>query len=417
MPKTAKPLSATQVKQTKPKAKEYNLADGRGLYLRVKPSGSKLWLFNYQKPYTKQRSNISLGSYPDVTLAEAKAERDKCQSLLAKDIDPREHRIAEERQKAEAHSNTVGKIYLKWLKLKQADVSEVYYKKIKNRLEQYIIPKLGKKPIHQITAVEAISVISPLADDGKLETVKKICRWLNEIMVYAVNSGIVQHNPLSGIGKAFSAPKTTNLPTLLPNQLPKLVKAIHAASIKPVTKYLTLWQLHTMVRPAEASNAKWEEINLDRKVWEIPAERMKKNRPHVIPLTSHTLEILEALKPLTGHREYIFPSDISPRKPANSQTVNMALKRMGFKGQIVSHGFRSLASTTLNEQSFDPDVIEAALAHVDTNAIRATYNRAEYLEQRRTMMQWWSSQIHASASTKHTDRKKITRKNLTLLHA
>ena len=415
MPRTTKPLSATQIKQAKPRAKEYNLADGQGLYLRVKPTGAKHWLFNYQKPHTKQRSNISLGSYPAVSLAEAKKERDLCQSLLAKDIDPREQKIVEKREKANAHANTLGNIYSEWLKLKQQDVSSSYFKKIENRLDKYIIPKLGKRPLHKITAVEAISVIRPLADDGKLETVKKICRWFNEIMVYAVNSGIILHNPLSGIGKAFNAPKTVNLPTLRPDQLPKLVSTIEEASIKPMTKHLMLWQLHTIVRPAEASNARWEEIDFDKKVWEIPAERMKKNRPHLVPLTSQTIGILQALKPLSGHLEHIFTSDINPRKPANSQTVNMALKRMGFKDQIVSHGFRALASTTLNEQEFDPDVIEVALAHVDSNSIRATYNRSEYLEQRKKMMQWWSDQI--AGINRKTSGKMPSKKNLSLVSA
>jgi integrase len=152
-----------------------------------------------------------------------------------------------------------------------------------------------------------------------------------------------------------------------------------------------------MVRPAEAAGARWDEIDANKALWEIPAERMKKSRAHTIPLSPQALNLLDILKPLSGHREFLFPADRNPWKPANSQTANMALKRMGFGGRLVSHGLRALASTTLNEQGFDPDVIEKALAHVDQNAIRAAYNRAEYLERRRVMMCWWSDHIEQAA--------------------
>lgn len=406
MPKTTKPLSATEVKQAKPRSREYNLGDGNGLYLRVKPNGTKLWLFNYQKPFTKQRSNISLGTLPPVSLAQARKQRDQNRELLAKDIDPREHRIAERSKKAEAHANTFENIYLKWLKLKEPEISESYYKKIKNRLDRYIIPKLGKQPIHKITAVTAIEVITPLADNGKLETVKKLCRWVNEIMVFAANTGVIYSNPLAGIGKAFNAPKAVNLPTLKPEELPLLIIRLGKADIKPVTRGLIEWQLHTMTRPGEAAGTKWKEIDFSKAQWEIPATRMKKNRSHVIPLSPQALAMLDTMKSIGNSREYVFPSDSSPRKSASSQTVNMALKRMGFKGKLVSHGLRALASTTLNEQGFDPDVIETALAHVDQNAIRAAYNRAEYLERRRTMMCWWSEHIDQATSSKMPNRSK-----------
>ena len=409
MPKAITPLSATKINQAKPKAKEYNLADGNGLYLRIKPSGAKLWLFNYQKPYTKQRTNISLGSLPPVSLAQARKGREQFRALLSDDIDPREHRTAEKNKKADAYSNTLENVATKWLKLKEEKVSDSYYKKISNRLNKYILPKLGKIPIHKVDAVMAIDVFTPLADEGKLETVKKLCQWANEIMVFAVNSGVIYSNPLSGIGKAFNAPKTTNLPTLKPAELPELMNGLKEANIKLVTKLLIEWQLHAMVRPSEAAGTRWDEIDLENETWEIPASRMKKRKSHIVPLTPQSLLILEALKPISGNKEHVFPSDISSRKSANSQTANMALKRMGFGGRLVSHGLRALASTTLNEQGFSPDVIEAALAHVDQNSIRAAYNRAEYIEQRKVMMRWWSDHIEEAAKGKSKTGKKHLR--------
>lgn len=398
MARVTKPLTDTEIRQAKPKDKEYSLADGRNLYLRVKVNGSKAWVLNYYRPGTKKRANVGLGPYPDVSLAAVRKKADELRTALAEGVDPTEHRQDKLRAHAEQHTNTFEYIARKWLTLKEGKVSPAYYEKISSRLEKYIFPKMGKTPIHKVTAVSAIEIIQPLANDEKLETVKKICRWTNEIMVYAVNTGVAHANPLAGIGKAFSAPKVTNLPTLRPEELPNLMFAIHHSNTKLITRCLIEWQLHTMVRPAEASGTRWNEINLNKSEWTIPAERMKKNKPHVVPLSPQALRLLDVLKPFSGHREYVFPSDHDPRRSANSQSANRALARMGFHGRLVSHGLRALASTTLNEQGFDPDVIEAALAHVDKNSIRAAYNRAQYLERRREMMGWWSNHIESCAA-------------------
>lgn len=223
-------------------------------------------------------------------------------------------------------------------------------------------------------------------------------------MNYSVNCGLVFSNPLSGIKAAFKKPKKENMASLKPEELPELMSAIANASIKRTTRCLLEWQLHTMTRPAEASGARWDEIDLDTKIWSIPPERMKKRREHRIPLTEQALALLETMQPISGHREFVFPSDRDPLKPCNSQTANMALKRMGFAGRLVSHGLRSLASTTLNEQGF-----EAALAHVDDNQVRSAYNRTDYLERRIPMMSWWSGHIDEAAqgSLSVTGRKQL----------
>jgi integrase len=190
------------------------------------------------------------------------------------------------------------------------------------------------------------------------------------------------------------------LPTLKPSELPRLMQTLNIASIKIVTRCLIEWQLHTMVRPNEAATAKWVDVDFEKQVWTIPADNMKKkgNGDHSVPLTEQTLKLLEFIKPISGHREYVFPADRNPRSHANSSTANMALKRMGFDKELVAHGMRALASTTLNEQGFDPDVIESALAHVDKNEVRRAYNRAEYLVRRRKLMCWWSDHIEQAAT-------------------
>lgn len=397
MARTTRPLTNTEVKQAKPKAREYNLADGQGLYLRVKPNGSKLWLFNYSRPFTKQRANISLGSYPDLSLASARAKRQKMRELLAEDVDPKHFKIEQTRQQIEAHESTLNQVFNKWLETKKSKVSSGYAKDIEAAFRLHIAPKLGKYPIHKISAREAISVIEPIAAKGSLETVKRLCQRLNEVMVYATNIGLLESNPLAGIHKAFEAPRRRNMPTLKPEQLPELMSCLNQASIRRTTRCLIEWQLHTMVRPSEAAGTKWEELDLHKNLWTIPAERMKRRRPHTVPLTDQMLSILKIMKPISQNRAFVFPSERNPRTHANTQTANMALKRMGFGGKLVAHGLRAIASTTLNEQGFDPDVIEAALAHSDKNEVRGAYNRAEYLERRKRLMEWWSEHIDSAS--------------------
>ena len=230
-----------------------------------------------------------------------------------------------------------------------------------------------------------------------LETVKRLTQRLNEVMTYAVNGGLIHSNPLAGIKANFKKPQKENMAALKPEELPELMAAIANASIKRVTRCLIEWQLHTMTRPGEAAGTRWDEIDFEQKLWTIPAERMKKRRQHRIPLSSHALAILEVMRPISGNRQYIFPSDRNPKTHCNNQTANMAIKRMGFEGRLVSHGLRSIASTTLNEHGFDPEIIEAALAHTDENQVRGAYNRAEYLARRIPMMEWWSHHIEECA--------------------
>jgi integrase len=394
------PLTNTEVKQAKPKDKVYKLGDGNGLQLRVKPTGAKSWLLDYIKPYTNKRTAIGFGSYPAVSLADARKLRDNAKELLAKDIDPKEYKDQVKRQEQEKHANTFEQVSFNWYELKQTEVSQDHAKDIWRSLELHILPALGKYPISKITAPIVIDELKPLAAKGTLEMVKRLSQRLNEIMTYAVNTGLIHANPLIGIKAAFQKPDKKHMPTLLPQQLPELMNAISYASIKRVTRCLIEFQLHTMVRPSEAAGAKWSEIDLANKLWVIPAERMKKKREHTVPLTEQTIELLERVTPISGHREFIFPADRDPKKHANESTANAALKRMGFHNKLVAHGMRALASTTLNEQGFDPDVVEAALAHVDKNEVRRAYNRADYLKRRAVMMTWWSEHIEQAQTGK-----------------
>lgn len=397
MAKTITRLSDKEIKASKPGDKEYNLFDGDGLRLRVKPNGSKHWLLNYYRPTNRKRANLSLGKYPDLSLANARKSSLEAKELIAQGIDPQEERKRQQQEHKTIHQHTFINVAKEWFEIKKDDVTPDYAVDIWRSLELHIFPDLSDIPVTEITAPQVIELLKPIEAKGSLETVKRLAQRLNEVMNFATNCGLVQANPLTGIKAAFKKPKKENMAALTPAELPELMGAIANASIKRTTRCLIEWQLHTMTRPSEASGAKWEEIDWKEKVWTIPAERMKKRREHRIPLTEQILELLEVIKPISGHREFIFPSDRDQKKPCNSQTANMALKRMGFAGRLVSHGLRSLASTTLNEQGFDRDLVEAALAHVDDNQVRSAYNRTDYLERRRPMMCWWSGQIEEAA--------------------
>lgn len=212
-------------------------------------------------------------------------------------------------------------------------------------------------------------------------------------MIYAVNTGLIYNNPASGIGMAFERPKKQNMPTLRPEELPKLMRSLAMSNLSVSTRCLIEWQLLTLVRPSEASGARWAEIDLDAKLWTIPAECMKAKREHIVPLSSQALEILNVMKPISAQREHLFPSRNDPKQAMNSQTANAALKRIGYGGKLVAHGLRSIASTALNESGYNADVIEAALSHIEKNEVRRAYNRSTYLSQRVPLMQWWGNMV------------------------
>ncbi len=400
MAKITKPLTNTEVKQAKPKDKDYTLLDGEGLQLRVKTTGTKSWIFNYYHPITKKRKNLSLGQYPALSLAQARKQRSSSKELLANNIDPKEHRDDLLSDKKLKMAFTLECIALEWFEIKKTKIAETTSKSLWRNMENHVFPKIGHRPIDKLLAPEVIKILKPLAAKGSLETLQKVIGNINEIMKHAVNTGRIHHNPLSGIRSAFETPKVTHMATIKPEELPELMKAISYSNITIVTRCLLEFQLHTMVRSSEAASASWDEIDFENKLWVIPAQRMKMKVEHTVPLTEQVLDLLRRVKQLSGERKYIFPADRHPNQPSGSERANKALQRIGFKGRLVAHGMRSLASTTLNEQGFDGDVIESALAHQEKNEVRRAYNRAEYLERRRKLMYWWSEYIEQAQTGK-----------------
>ena len=396
MARQTKPLSVKEIESAKPKEADYVLYDGDGLELLIKSSGSKIWQFRYIRPVTKKRAKKSIGPYPSVTLADARNYRAESRSLLAKQIDPQEHQQEQLRSSLEAKTNTFQLVAERWWNVKKASVTEDYAEDIWRSLERDVFPAIGDVSVTDIKAHTLVQAVQPVQARGALETVRRLCQRINEVMIYAQNTGLIDAVTSVNIGKAFEKPQKKNMPSIRPDQLPQLMQTMRTASISLSTRCLFMWQLLTITRPAEAAEARWEEVDIEAREWKIPAARMKMNRDHTVPLSDEAIAILEMMKPLSGNREFIFPSRIKPTQPMNSQTVNAALKRAGLGGILVSHGLRSIASTALNEEGFPPDVIEAALAHVDKNEVRRAYNRSDYLEQRRPMMQWWANFVQVA---------------------
>ncbi|HBW7943532.1 TPA: tyrosine-type recombinase/integrase, partial [Klebsiella pneumoniae] len=308
---------------------------------------------------------------------------------LANGIDPQiQAEVAEEQQQI-ALDSIFSTVAANWFQLKSKSVTPDYAKDIWRSLEKDVFPTIGELPVQQIKARTLVEALEPIKARGALETVRRLVQRINEIMIYAVNTGLINANPASGIGMAFEKPKKQNMPTLRPEELPKLMRSLVMSNLSVPTRCLIEWQLLTLVRPSEASGARWAEIDLNAKLWTIPAERMKAKREHIVPLSLQAIEILEIMKPISAHRKFIFPSRNDHNKPMNSQTANAALKRIGYAGKLVAHGLRSIASTAMNEEGFNPDVIEAALSHNDKNEVRRAYNRSTYLEQRKQLAVWW----------------------------
>ncbi|MFM5585413.1 integrase domain-containing protein [Aeromonas rivipollensis] len=393
-------LSDSKVRAAKPQEKEYTLSDGDGLELRVSKSGSRRWVFKYYRPSDKKRTNIAFGTYPEVSLAAARERRRQARALLAEGIDPKLHQleqIAIAKAEQEASTNTFERMAAKWLELKRHDVSEAYANDAWRSLELYVLPFIGSLPIDQIRAPKVIALLRALEADGKLETVRRLCQRINEILDYTVNHGLLDANPCSAIRKVFKKPTKKHQPTIAPSELPLLMADIAGGRLDHTTRCQIEWSLHTLVRPGESAGTRWDEIDFDTKVWNIPADRMKMERPHRVPLTPQALALLERMKPISGHRPFVFPGYRNPMGHINDQSANAALKRLGYGGRLVAHGLRSLGSTTLNEQGFNPDAIEAALSHADDNEIRRAYNRSDYFEQRVIMMGWWSNHIEQAS--------------------
>ncbi|HBE3761061.1 TPA: integrase domain-containing protein [Escherichia coli] len=394
-----RPLSASEVQKAKPADKDYELFDGQGLTLFVRTSGKKIWRFRYKRPGSTTRTTITLGYYPAMSLASARALHAEQLSLLVKGIDPKKLEQEEAERERLAVESLFINVATRWFAVKKTRISEDYANDIWRSLERDVFPAIGQTPVTELKAHTLIAALEPVRARGTLETLHRLTQRINEVMKFAINTGLLDANPASTIDEAFVKPKKQHMPTIRPERLPELMQRVHTTCLSPMTRLLLQWQLLTLVRPAEAAGTMWCEIDMDKRLWTIPAERMKMKREHQVPLSPQAMSVLAQLKPLSEHSLYVFPGRVKRSQPMHSETVNKALWRMGYGGELVSHGFRALGSTALNEAGFMPDAVEAVLSHIDENPTRVAYNRAVYLVQRVELMNWWGQKISEASVT------------------
>ena len=401
MARTITPLNNTKIDKAKPQQKEFTLSDGKGLYLLIKPNGAKLWRFNYYKPFTqpKKRALIGVGKYPDISLQQARAIRDEYLSLLAQNIDPATYRRQQEQTKKDELNNTYESVAWAWFEYRKTkkNFSADYQKDVESLIRRNLLPHFGHLPISQITAPLALKAFKQYQDEGKLEKLKRSIQKHNEIMTYALHREIIQSNPTANISKEFDSPTVEHFKTIKPEDLSEFIYTLNHAQIQLQTRYLILWQLLTMTRPNEAATARYEDIDEKAKIWAIYIQKGikedDKGRVHKITLSRQALALLREIKKLSGGKTYLFPSMKNPQSHVNTQTANSAIKRMGYKGKLVAHGLRAIASTYLNEKGYDSELIEVALSHMKSDRIKAAYDRGERLEQRFKLLQVWGDFI------------------------
>ncbi|MDA0128740.1 tyrosine-type recombinase/integrase [Vibrio sp. MarTm2] len=411
----AKRITDATLKKLDVKDKEYTFTVEEGLQLRIRPkrsekgTGTKAWQFKYRHPVTRKITKIPMGTYPSLRLAAAKLEAAKFRKQLAEGIDPKRAKEEKRKEEQRKHSDIFEAITTEWFERKRKTISEFHAERVWRTLEKYILKDLGPYPVGEITRRDAIALLRPLEKDGKLSTIKRICQSLNQIMEFAVASDVLQANPLTKMINAFEKHKVEHMATIRPEMLGKFLSRLEKnEKIQDKTKCLLLWQLHTIARPKEAARTRWKDIDLQNKSWTIPAAEMKRGKEHKVPLTDEAIEILSKMRPQSEGKEFVFPGERNPNSHVSIFTANAALKRsLGFKGELVAHGLRAIASTALHEQGFDTLHIEACLSHADQNETRASYNRSNFFEQRKDIMRWWSEYIR-TASEKHLNSQPIS---------
>ncbi|MEO6830426.1 MAG: integrase arm-type DNA-binding domain-containing protein, partial [Acidobacteriaceae bacterium] len=368
------------------------LHDGEGLYLWVFANGRKHWRFRWRVD-GKERL-LALGQYPHVSLAEARKQRDKMQGQREHDLDPSAERMAEIQRKRIADANSLETVAKEWYG-KQVHVwSASHIRDVKRRLEGNIFPILGQRPIAEIEAPELLSAIRKIESRGSYDLAHRVLQVCGQVFRFGIATGRCNRDLSKDLHGALTPHQKQHQAAVRPEELPALMRAIAgydrlgSSQVRLALQLLAL----TFVRTGELIGATWDEFKLDEKVWVIPAERMKMRAEHIVPLPTQTLALLAELKPLSGYSRFILPGRNAAKTLSNGAML-MALKRLGYRGKMTGHGFRSVASTVLNEQGFRPDVIERQLSHCERNAIRGAYNRAEYLPERKRMMQWWADYL------------------------
>ncbi|MGS0638776.1 tyrosine-type recombinase/integrase [Citrobacter sp. VF227] len=387
------PLTARQAEHAKPKEKEYKLTDSQGLYLLVKPSGAKYWRYKYH--FAGKEKKLAVGVYPDVSLAQARLRRDEARKLLAENKDPSQEKQNQKRIHRTEQTNTFKTLSTEWLLSKKQQWGQDYWKNTESRLKNYVYPFIGNRPVTEISPMEVLTCLRKIESTDKLETLRKTRNACLQVFTYAIITGRAKSNPADYLSSALASPESENHLSLEVEALPEFLRELYDSTSNPILQLATRLLIITGLRSVELRWGVWDEINLDKAIWEIPKERMKMKRPHIVPLSKQAIEILKTIKILTQTKQsqFIFPGCHNPQKPRARRMFNYYLLKLGWLDRVTAHGFRHTMSTILNDHGFHSDWIEMQLAHVDKNSIRGTYNHAQYLDGRREMMQWYADYI------------------------
>jgi integrase len=381
-------LTTVEVKAAKPKNKPYRLFDAGGLYLEVQTTGARYWRWKYRNAGKERR--LSFGVFPEVSIAEARARRDEARALLRAKIDPSAHRQTEKRRAKVAAANSFEAVAREWHSRKTAHLNDEHRERTLRRLERDVFPYIGHRPIGDIEPPELLEVLRKIEGRGAVESAHRARSTCSQVFRYAIQTDRAKRDSSADLRGAIAAPQRSNFAAVVdPNQIGPLLRAIHGYQGAP----------ETVAALRELRSAEWVEFDLDAAEWRLPAEKMKSNAPHIVPLSRQAVELLRGLAPLTGRGRYLFPSVRGRDRPMSENTINAALRRLGYSSEeMTGHGFRAMASTSLHELGWESDIIERQLAHGERNKVKAAYNRAQHLRERRKMMQAWADMLDAWAS-------------------
>jgi integrase len=381
-------LKETQVRNAKPKEKPFKLYDERGLFLLVKPNGAKLWRFKYR--FANVEKLLALGAYPDIGLRDAREKRDDARKLVANRKDPSEQR----REEKLANADTFKVIAEEYVALQAKTLAPETISIMRGRLETTLYPRFGNRPIRDIKAAELLSVLRQVEARGTHETAHRVRALFGRIARFAVASGKAERDVSADLKGALAPVAKVNFPAITdPARFGQLLRMIDSYKGEPSTEYALRLAPLLFVRPGELRHAEWQEFTLDGPdpEWRIPGAKMKMKEQHVVPVSRQAIALLRKLHELTGDSRYLFPGLRDRARPISENTLNSALRALGIpRAEHTAHGFRSSASTFLNEQGWHPDLIELQLAHAERDEVRGAYNRAQRLAERRKMMQHYS---------------------------
>lgn len=399
MPKQIAPLTELQVKKAKPAEQPYRLADGKGLYLQVMPNGSRYWRMKYR--FDGKEKVASFGVYPEVSLAEARAACLAARKQLATGTDPTAQKQEQKRVRAREAASSFEVVAREWFETQRGGWTDVYAAKVINSLEVDVFPRIGSKAIGDIDAPAMLAILRAVEARGVRETAKRVLQRSRAVFQYGIMTGRCARNPASDIDAETVLKRSagvSHMARVKSVEIPQLMCDIAVYQGDLVTRLALQFMALTFVRTTEMIQAKWAEFDKKAAEWRIPAERMKMREPHIVPLSRQALEVLEQVRTINGQREFVFHSPQS-RGHISNNTMLYALYRMGYKSRMTGHGFRGLAATVLREMGYPRDVVDRQLAHAERNQVTAAYVHAEYLPERRQMMQHWSDFLETSGNS------------------